>query len=95
LSGQFLQKSLFAAVVPVEAILGAIVTSHTAKCNDSAKMRANYQLWLNNTDSLSVFPVRTAAYELRHSLDLSPVFLQNASGNPITDTEITPYTDLE
>jgi len=37
LSGQFLQRSLFAAV---DAILGAIVTSHThtQKSNESAKI---------------------------------------------------------
>jgi len=32
---EFLQRSLFAAI---DAILGAIVTSHTPKCNESAKV---------------------------------------------------------
>jgi len=41
LSGQFLQRSLFAAV---DALLGAIVTSltHTPKCNEPPKIRKNY-----------------------------------------------------
>jgi len=41
LSGQFLQRSLFAAV---DAILGAIVldATHTTKCNESPKIQANY-----------------------------------------------------
>jgi len=39
LSGQFLQRSLFVAV---DAILGAIVTSLTPKCNDPTKIRGNY-----------------------------------------------------
>ena len=58
--------------------------THTPKCNESAKIRANHQLWLNNTDCLC-FP--SAAYELRQSSDLAlltkwPVFLQNTFGNP-------------
>ena len=32
--------------------------THTPKCNESAKIRPNYSLWLNNTDCLSVYPVR-------------------------------------
>jgi len=41
LSGQILQRSLFAAV---DAILGAIATSHThtPKCKEPAKTRAKY-----------------------------------------------------
>jgi len=39
LSGQFLQESLFAAV---DTFLGAIVTSHTLKCDELAKIRENY-----------------------------------------------------
>jgi len=40
LSGQFFQRSLFAAV---DAILGAIARdTHTLKCNEPAKIRANY-----------------------------------------------------
>ena len=57
---------------------------HTPKCNESANIRANYLLWLTNTDSLC-FP--GASYELRHSLDLAlfaewPIFWQNAFGDP-------------
>jgi len=54
LSGPFLQRSLFAAV---DAILGAIDTSQT-NTEEPAKIRANYKLWLNNTDCLSVFLCR-------------------------------------
>jgi len=41
LSGQFLQQRLFAAV---DAMFGAIFTwhTHTPKCNDPTKIRANY-----------------------------------------------------
>jgi len=58
--------------------------THTPRCNESAKIRGNDWLWLNNTDCLC-FPC--AAYELQHSSDLAllikwPVFLHNAFGNP-------------
>jgi len=39
LSGQNLQESLFAAV---DTFLGTIVTSHTLKCNEIAKIQENY-----------------------------------------------------
>jgi len=35
-----------------------VTHTHTPKCNESAKIRANYSLWLNNTDCLSVFLCR-------------------------------------
>jgi len=37
--------------------------THTPKCNESAKIRANYLLWLKNTDCLSVFPVPLTTYD--------------------------------
>jgi len=86
LSGQFFQRSLFAAV---DAILGATVTwrrTHT-KCNEPAKIFFNYYLWLSNTDCLSVSLCRLwNTTQLRSgTVDKSkrPVFLQNVSGNPI------------
>jgi len=38
LSGQILQRNLFAAV---DAVFGGIVASHTSKCNEPAAIRAN------------------------------------------------------
>jgi len=55
LSGQFLQRSLFVAV---DAILGAIVTSLTPKCNDPTKIRGNYLKEL-----FYVFPVPLKNYD--------------------------------
>jgi len=83
LSGQFLQRRLFAAV---DAILGAIFTSHTPKCNEMSQLKCGKITNCGLTILLSLgFPF--AAYELRHSLDLAmltkwPVLLQNGSGNP-------------
>jgi len=37
--------------------------THTPKCNEPAKKRANHELWLNNTDCLSVFPVPHTKYD--------------------------------
>jgi len=59
LSGQFLQRSLFAAV---DAILGAIVTSHTHR-NVISQPKYGQKLWRNNTHCLSVFPVPLTNYD--------------------------------
>ena len=37
--------------------------THTPKCKESAKIRANHELWLNNTDCLCVFPVPLTNYD--------------------------------
>jgi len=39
-------------------MLGVIITSLTPKCNQPAKIWANYYFWLNNTHCLSVFLCR-------------------------------------
>jgi len=59
LSEQFLQRSLFAAV---DAILGAIVTSHTPKCNESAKIGQIIN-WGLTILIVSVFPVLLTNYD--------------------------------
>ena len=72
LSGQCLQRSLFAAF---DAILGAIVTSHIHR---NAMSQPKYRQ--NGVTILIVSQLYCAAYELRHSLDLTlltkwPIFL--------------------
>ena len=59
MSEQFLQRSLFAAV---DAILGAIVTSHTPKCNESAKIGQIIN-WGLTILIVSVFPVLLTNYD--------------------------------
>jgi len=61
LSGQFLQRSLFAAV---DAILGAIVTSHThtRKCNESTKIGQNINCGVTIL-IISVFPMLLTSYD--------------------------------
>jgi len=61
LSGKFFQRSLFAAV---DAILGAIVTSHTPKCNEPAKLRKiNINCGLLKILIVYVFPVPLTNYD--------------------------------
>ena len=87
MSGQFLQWSLFAAI---DAILGAIVTSHT-HTHRSVMSQPKYGQMINRGLTVLIVSLFSwAAYEKRQSLDLAlltkwPIFLQNASGNPKQD----------
>jgi len=56
---EFLQRSLFAAI---DAILGAIVTSHTPKCNESAKVGQIINCVLAIL-LVSIFPVVPTNYD--------------------------------
>jgi len=71
----------------VDAILGAIVTSHTPKSIEMSQPK--YGQIINCYLTILILSLRfpCAAYELRHSIDLAlltkwPVFLQYGSGNP-------------
>jgi len=93
LSGQFLQRSLFAAV---EAILGAIFTSHTHRNVTSQPKYGqiiNCGLTILIVSLFSLCRLRTTTQLRSSTVDISkwPVFLQHASGNP---TRGPNYDDL-
>ena len=87
LSGQFLQESLFAAV---DAIVGAIVTSHTHR---NVMNQPKYGQIINcglTTLTVSLFSLWRLRITTQITADMAllkkwPVFLQNASGNPRFD----------
>jgi len=84
LSGQFLQRSLFAAV---DAILGAIFTSHTHRNVMSQPKYGqiiNCGLTILIISLFSLCHLRNTTQLRSGTVDISiwPVFVQNASGNP-------------
>jgi len=82
LSGQFFQQNF------VDTVLGAITTSHTPKCDEPAKILAYYcGLTILTVSLFSLCRLRNTTQLRPGTVDISkwPVFLQNASGNPIAD----------
>jgi len=84
LSGQFFQRSLFAAI---DAILGAIFASRTQR---NVMSQPNYRQIINCVLTILIVALFSLS-RLRITTQLSsgtvdkskwPVFLQNASGNP-------------
>jgi len=85
LSGQFFQQSLFIAV---DAILGAIVTSHTysnVMSQPKYGQMSNCGLTILIVSLFSLCRLRNTARLRSGTVEKSklPVFLQNASGNSI------------
>jgi len=87
LSGQFFQLSLFGAV---DAILGAIVTTHTHTHRNVISQPkygqiSNCGLTILIVSLFSLRRLRNTTQLRSATVDKSnwPVFLQNASGNPI------------
>jgi len=88
LSGQFLQGSLFAAA---DAILGAIVPSHTHR---NVANQPKYWKIINCGLTILIVYVFPVPLTNSDSLDLAlltkrPLFLQNAFGKPNTPTKRT------